>query len=199
MPTYYFDSGGTNATFSPTPATTVSSTVFAGWVTQTYTATSTTVWTTWVTTSWDGSIVTGSNGWHCEPAELTAEQQAAQELRTAARREQARSEVLARQRAARRALATLLRFISAEQREELRQHGHFLVRGGASGNLYRIRRGRVANIDVLDGAGAVLLRLCAHPALEVPDSDTMLAQALHLQSAANEEQFVRTANVHPVR
>lgn len=116
-----------------------------------------------------------------------------------ARREEARLAALARQRAKRRALATLLRFIAPYQRAELRTHGYFHVRGGATGCTYRIRRGRVANIDVLDGAGAVVRRLCAHPALDVPDSDTMLAQALHLQSAANEEQFVRTANVHPLR
>ena len=71
--------------------------------------------------------------------------------------------------------------------------------GGATGQTYRINHGRIANIDVLDAAGKVMRRLCAHPALDVPDCDTMLAQALHLQSAANEEQFVSIANVRQVR
>ena len=48
----------------------------------------------------------------------------------------------------------------------------------ATGRTYRIKRGRVANIDVLNELGAVVQRLCAHPALNVPDSDTMLAQEI---------------------
>lgn len=193
MPAYYC--GGSTFT-----ATTATSTVFSYWVDTTATTTSSTIWSTWIRTARDEG--TGATTWQAvdqQRYEPTAEELAARELRMAERREQARQEQLAKRRAQRRALALLLRFIAPEQREDLRRHGHFQVRGGATGCLYRIRRGRVANIDVLDAAGTVLRRLCAHPALDVPDSDTMLAQALYLQSAANEEQFVRTANVHPIR
>lgn len=196
MPTYYTTSNGTYVATMPTSSITSTNTVFAVWSKTAATTTSNTVWTTWITSSYDEG--TASDGWIEQP-QRSAEEQAALEGRMAARREQERLHQLAQRRAQRRALATLLRFISAAQRAELRAHGHFQVTGGATGNSYRIRRGRVANIDVLDATGVVLRRLCAHPAEDVPDSDTMLAQALHLQSAANEELFVRTANVHPLR
>jgi hypothetical protein len=197
MPIFHpIHNGYTSATTS-----TVTSTVFSGWVNATATATTTTIWNNWITVYHEGGTTTGTATWYeaQEAPERTPEEVAAQEARFAARREQARVEALARRRAGRRALATLLRFITASQRDELRAHGHFHVSGGATGSRYRIRRGRVANIDVLDASGKIVRRLCAHPALDVPDSDTMLAQALHLQSAANEEVFVRTANIHPVR
>lgn len=175
------------------PTTTATTaTIFTNWIGATTTATTSTIWSVWT-----NECITTT--WYEEAAPLSAAELAAQEERMAARRELARAEQLARRRAQRRALATLLQFITQQQRDELRRLGHFHVQGGATGRTYRIKRGRVANIDVLNELGVVVQRLCAHPATNVPDSDTMLAQALHLQSAANEEQFVRTANVHPLR
>lgn len=193
MPHCITTSNGTYYMPMATTTATTSTTVFSGWISTAATTTSATIWTVWSneTTTWYEATA--------PIAALSAADQAAQDLRMAARREQARIEQVARRRAQRRALATLLRFIAPQQRDELRRLGHFHVQGGATGRTYRIKRGRIANIDVLNELGAVVQRLCAHPAPNVPDSDTMLAQALHLQSAANEEQFVRTANVHPLR
>lgn len=119
------------------------------------------------------------------------EVQAAQTHMTRVRRAQA-----IQRRAERKALVILLRNLIEEQRKEFREHNYFTVTGGATGQKYRIRKGRVGNIDVLNKGGAVKHRLCAHPQGDMPNYDVMLAQALHLQEPANEELFVRTANVH---
>jgi len=63
-----------------------------------------------------------------------------------------------------------------------------------AGNKYLIKKGRVANINVLNADGSIKHRLCAHPAVEVPDYDTMLAQMLHLKYS--EEDFLKIANMH---
>jgi hypothetical protein len=117
--------------------------------------------------------------------------------RAQARKEAERKKIIEERRANRRALVLLLHTLVDEQRADFRQHGYFHVRGGASGIRYRIRKGRVANIDVFDGA-EVKHRLCAHPGVWTPDYDTMAAQALHLGDAANESAFVSVANIHPV-
>lgn len=117
------------------------------------------------------------------------------DARRKAEEEQVRRE---KRRANRRALVLLLRTLVEEQRRDLKEHGHFYVRGGATGTRYRIRKGRSANIDVLEATGDTRHRLCAHPNVWTPDYDTMAAQALHLTDAANEAEFIRIANIHPV-
>jgi len=192
MPTFYSDpiTSTTNSTYTTS--------VFNGWITTGATATTATIWTSWIDVTGTSSTTAISAPYY-EPPPLTPEQRAeqtAQNARYALEREQLRRES---RRAKRRALLTMLRFITDQQRAEFKERGYFHVQGGATGQRYRINRGRIANIDVVDAAGKVLRRLCAHPALDVPDCDTMLAQALHLQSAANEEQFVSIANVRHVQ
>lgn len=98
-------------------------------------------------------------------------------------------------RARRRATVLLGRHLDTTQRAQLREFGCFYVTG-ESGQRYRIRKGRVGNVDVLDGNNRVRHRLCCHPCDYTPDEDLMLAQALHL--SANEAHFLATANVHRV-
>jgi hypothetical protein len=100
-------------------------------------------------------------------------------------------------RAKRRALVLMMRVLSPEQRKEFREFGYFHVTGGRSGDRYRIREDRIANIDVLRGDGRVRHRLCVHPTGGVPVYDVMAAQLLHLQDPATEQRFLRQANVHP--
>jgi hypothetical protein len=97
-------------------------------------------------------------------------------------------------RARRKSLALLLGLMSAEQRQQFRQSGSFYVVGGSSGDLYRIRSGTIANIDVLRNESKVKWRLCVHPK-GVPMYDVMAAQLLHLQDPLTEKRFLRHANV----
>lgn len=94
-----------------------------------------------------------------------------------------------------RADQLLFRFLSAEQKQMYTTRGFFIMR--TERHRYRIRRGRTANVDVLDEKNIVLYSLCAHPELSVPDSDTCLAQKLMLET--EEERFHRIANRHPAR
>lgn len=84
--------------------------------------------------------------------------------------------------------------LSEAQRAELDRHNWFLV-VGKTGEIFRIRRGRSGNVDVIDPkTGSVVKRLCAHPNVACPDADTMLAQKLHLED--DPTSFVRIANDH---
>lgn len=186
-----------------TSGTTNTTVIFNRWVTTSNTTSTTNIWTAWtdcMTTGTGTYVINVTDDTPTVihvPAPPTPEQQA--ELAAARARVEAeeREATKARRRAIRRAMLTMLQFIRPEQRDEFRRHGHFYVRGGKTGRRYRLNRGRVANIDVLDGNGQIDHRLCAHPNLAVPDYDTMLAQALHLESPDEEEGFVRTANIHP--
>lgn len=100
-------------------------------------------------------------------------------------------------RANRKALVLLLMVLNPEQREEFRKDGRFHVIGGSTGTRYRIRKGRVGNIDVFNGK-RVAYRLCAHPTDGVPDYDVMASQALYLQDPNSEREFVSKANRHEV-
>jgi len=90
-----------------------------------------------------------------------------------------------------RARALLHRHLSDRQRISLVQSSYFDVRT-ASGRRYRIRQGRVRNVDQLNDEGFRVATYCAHPGIECPDEDTMLTQLLWLQH--DEEHFLRIAN-----
>lgn len=108
-----------------------------------------------------------------------------------ARREEARA----------RARATLLRWLTDEQRAQYEDDETFYVVGSAGGR-YRIRRGSNGNVDWIDpAAGEPAARLCAHPDLyaggaidDLPDPDIALAQMLHL--ATDEAGWLAIANIH---
>jgi len=101
-------------------------------------------------------------------------------------------------RAKRRSLSLMLSLLNAEQQAEFHRYRYFHVVGGETGTRYRIRIASFANIDIIGPGGSTMYRLCAHPRGDIPVYDVMAAQMLHLQDAATERTFLRSANVHPV-
>jgi hypothetical protein len=93
-------------------------------------------------------------------------------------------------RARERSRQLLVRCLTPAQRAEFERTGTFKVRGGASGQQYRITYGTTANIELLSASGTVCRRLCAGP-VGVPIPAMMLAQKLMLET--QEAEFVRIA------
>lgn len=89
----------------------------------------------------------------------------------------------------------LVSVLDAVQKQHLAKHEWFLVRG-QNGTLYRIRKGRSMNVDVLDKGGKIVETLCAYPG-GVPDGDAMVAQKLMLE--CDQQAFLRLAIKHAVR
>jgi hypothetical protein len=120
-----------------------------------------------------------------------------EEMRARAQTEQLR---LAQERAAAlaRSKELLLAHLTAQQRATFEREKFFVVVGGKSRQLYRVRDkgSTVANIDVLEGKpGKVTHRLCCHLAdYRVPLYDHLLAQKVWIES--DEEAFLRQANRH---
>lgn len=101
-----------------------------------------------------------------------------------------------REGAAARARELLVSFLTKPQRREFAKHKAVTIIG-ASGQVYRITYGKIANIEVLAPGGRLLHRLCVHPENpELPVEDVMLSQLLHLR--ADEDVLVRRANIHHV-
>jgi hypothetical protein len=101
----------------------------------------------------------------------------------------------ARQAAIKRAKALLRASLSEDQQKQYDENKSFIVIGQKTKRKYRIREGRVANIDVFwEDRPGVRHKLCAHPGEQVPDADTMLAQKLMLE--CNENDFLNLANIH---
>lgn len=92
----------------------------------------------------------------------------------------------------------LLSALCEEQRKDLKKWGYFklYVKAKDGGQrVYRIRRGQIRNIDLveeIDGVLRPVKTLCAHPEIQVPDADAMLAQKLMLET--DEEAFLKIAN-----
>jgi hypothetical protein len=108
-------------------------------------------------------------------------------------KKQQEEEQLARKEAQERAKSLLKSVLAKEQLERFERDECIPV-DTAKGNRYLIKKGRSANINVLDVDGKCTHRLCAHPVSDVPDYDTMLAQLLYLRS--DEEAFLKMANRH---
>jgi hypothetical protein len=79
------------------------------------------------------------------------------------------------------------------QKASLEEEDWFLVIG-KSGSVYRLRRGRVGNVDLLGPDGRVLRKYCVHPGTHLPNFDDLAAQKLHLEN--DDESLVQMANVH---
>jgi hypothetical protein len=110
-----------------------------------------------------------------------------------ARPRRAEVDASARRLSAERARALLLACLTPAQRAEFERTRAFAVRGGKSGQRYRIAFGTMANIEVLDERGIVRYRLCAGP-LDLPVPSVMLAQKLMLENS--EADFLRVAARH---
>lgn len=151
---------------------------------------STTVWLTWC----DGTTSTNA-----QPMRQTAEDVA----RTNALYAQAQAENTGRyqeserkrKEAEARADKLLIENLTLQQRLDFEKTKSFMVKA-TSGKRYRIRCGRMGNVDMINAKGFIEHRLCAHPGVDVPNGDTMLAQKLMLE--VDERAFLRIANRHAV-
>lgn len=112
-------------------------------------------------------------------------------------RRKAQDSGVRQERARRELLALLLGELSMDQRRSLKLHRHVQVRGGASGERYRIHLQAQANIELLDARGNAQYRLCIAPAGGLPDCGVMLAQLLQLRDPETEHAFLTEATVYP--
>jgi hypothetical protein len=127
--------------------------------------------------------------------ERTAEQQRELAERQRIAAEQNALRMIAHQAALAKSRELLVSHLTKEQLRTFEKNKWFVVEGGRSKQLYRIRDGGYSgNIDVLAGE-RVTHRLCCH-CLDsaVPIYDHLLAQKLHLQY--DEDAFLQIANRH---
>lgn len=83
--------------------------------------------------------------------------------------------------------------LSDVQRKCFKKEDWFLVIG-KSGKIYRIRRGRVGNIDLVSPEGRVLRTYCVHPKERLPNGDDLVTQMLYLEN--DDRLLTGMANVH---
>jgi len=109
------------------------------------------------------------------------------------RQREARARIAQEQRrlAGERAKALLVSHLTKEQRKTFEELGWFIVKGGLSGNHYKINtKGYAGNIHMLKQEKAIA-QLCCH-ADGIPLHDHHLAQMIALKY--DEERFLRIAN-----
>ncbi len=95
-----------------------------------------------------------------------------------------------------KALELLCDHLDKAQIASLVRDNHFLVKGGATGKLYRVDVGYARNVRRIGIDGKAVTSYCAHPAngYEMPDCDSMLMQKLMLE--ISEDEFLKIANAH---
>lgn len=180
---WYRDSTTNTNTF--TTESNTSGDPWSAWTINTGTSTSMSgaAWTTWNT---------GVMYFAREYILLTPEQVAQAVGRAAAKAEEREKKRLASEARAKELLMLALDHL---QRKDLEARGAFrlevLSRDGAT-RRYEITRGRAGNVYEIDAKGKRIAKFCAHPAVDCPDQDTMLAQKLMLE--ADEEAFLAVAN-----
>jgi len=81
-----------------------------------------------------------------------------------------------------KAHALLRAWLSPQQAQQYKSKKHFDVIGSDTGTRYRIRHGRMVNIDRLDSAGNRVCVLCVVPEGNLAASDCMLAQKIALET-----------------
>ena len=104
-----------------------------------------------------------------------------------------------KQQARKKAKILLLENLNEIQKNEFTKDGFFFVKS-PSGRVYRLQEGRSINIDLMKGNSRIEVekRLCAHPAIDCPNEDTMLAQKVFLEHM--ERDFLNVAKEYaPVR
>lgn len=173
-------------------STTGTSSVWGQWVNQATTSTTSTSATTTLT-SIHTSSETEWNAWvngarfytASRPIPISDEDRAAIQRRGEARK----ALEVARNNRARRLLMSAL---NARQKADMIKHNYFYVIGGTSGHKYRINHGRVGNVKLMVN-DRVAQSWCAHPGINCPTEDTMLAQKVMLEHM--EDKFKQTANI----
>lgn len=182
---------------SITVPSSTSNTVWTNWNTS-YTTTSTSTGSTVIWTALNDTYVTTSTTTNLYVAPPETEAQRSHRIEREAQYARDRVRIEAERATARDKAEILLRSnLSPKQLEELNQRGHFFVESIAKNGerrRYRIDRGRSGNVKQVDAKGEVIKVLCAHPRVDCPDADTMLAQKFWLET--NEQGFLGIANVH---
>jgi hypothetical protein len=79
-------------------------------------------------------------------------------------------------------LALLRLWLSPEQAEQFSCYRYFDVIGSDTGSRYRIRPGRMMNVDQLDSAGNKVCAWCFLPEGRLVAGDCMLAQKIALET-----------------
>ena len=141
-----------------------------------------TTWTTWTTATWTtwsggtaGALYTiySDQGWNQEEEKRRKERIAAEKL------------------ADKKAHKLLTTNLNKQQLKEFRKDECISIVTPA-GNSYLIEKGRQGNVIGLDNTGKRKYSYCAHPEIDCPDFDTMLAQKLMLEH--KEKEFLEMAN-----
>jgi hypothetical protein len=91
-----------------------------------------------------------------------------------------------------KAVALLQPWLSPEQAEQYSSYRYFEVIGSDTGKRYRIRHGRMMNVDELDSVGNKVCEWCFLPEGKLAAGDVMLAQKIALE--AFESQALAVAN-----
>jgi hypothetical protein len=91
-----------------------------------------------------------------------------------------------------KAVALLQPWLSPEQAQQYRSYRYFEVIGSDTGKRYRIRHGRMMNIDELDSVGKRVCEWCFLPEGQLAAGDVMLAQKIALETF--ESQALAVAN-----
>jgi len=180
-------SGGTSSTFTNTCPNT-SSSIFPSttliWNTWTTSNTSTstcgnTIWSNWIVV--DDPQITPAVPYQPSEQELAARRVAAD---VAVKRKDANA----------KAMAILNENLTELQRAALKKHGWFLVEGGKSKKLYRIKSHSYAgNVRELCAEGKrELVQYCCHADGSIPIGDQLLTQLLALRH--DEDHFLQRAN-----
>lgn len=103
------------------------------------------------------------------------------------------AELKQREEAVAKAERLLMESLREKQLEEYQEFKRFTVISKDGKRTYRVNKGRIRNVQLIDQGGKVLRTYCGHPQEYVPDEDTMLAQKLLLEH--EEERFLKLANV----
>jgi hypothetical protein len=85
-----------------------------------------------------------------------------------------------------KALALFRPWLSPEQAQQYNSLKHFEVIGSDTGTRYRIRHGKMMNIDELDSAGNKVCGWCFLPEGNLAAGDVMLAQKIALETFESE-------------
>jgi hypothetical protein len=85
-----------------------------------------------------------------------------------------------------KAVALLQPWLSPEQAEQYSSYKHFEVVGSDTGKRYRIRHGRMMNVDELDSVDKRICEWCFLPEGNLAAGDVMLAQKIALETFESE-------------
>jgi hypothetical protein len=98
-----------------------------------------------------------------------------------------------------KAHALLRAWLSPEQAQQYNSQKHFDVIGSDTGKRYRIRHGKMMNVDELDSVGNRVCEWCFLPEGKLAAGDVMLAQKIALETFESQALAVanRSSSWHP--